>query len=137
LKKVFKDEKWKDKPLFPIAIAAELVGASPQTLRLYEKHELLKPARRGKNRFFSENDIEWIKCLRNLLHEKKLSIEGVKKLLNYAPCWELRDCSLDVRKKCSAYISQTKPCWELNRVICKRVSGDICENCVVYLSKAR
>jgi len=130
-------KNWEDKPLIPIGVAAELLGTSTQTLRLYEKNNLVKPARKNKNRFYSENDIRWIRCLRNLIHEKKLGIEGDKKLLEYASCWELRDCPKESREECSAYFSQTKPCWELNRAICKRVSGKICETCVVYLSRLK
>lgn len=131
------EKDWKDKPLIPIGIAAELVGTSTQTLRLYEKHSLVKPARKNKNRFYSENDIKWIQCLRNLIHDKKLGIAGVKKLLDYASCWDLRECSKESREECSAYFTQAKPCWELNRAICKQVSGKICETCVVYLSKLK
>ncbi len=122
-------------PLYPIGIAAELIGTTDQTLRLYEKHGLIKPARRNKNRFFSENDIKWLKCIRELIHEKKISIEGIRRLLAYAPCWELTECSDERRTTCSAYIDRTKPCWELNRMICQRNSGKICEDCVVYLAE--
>lgn len=121
-------------PLYPIGVAAELVGTTDQTLRLYEKHGLVRPARRNKNRYYSDNDIKWLRCLRDLIHEKKISIEGVKKLLNYASCWEIMECSEERRKRCSSYIERSKPCWELNRNICNRESGKICEDCVVFLS---
>jgi hypothetical protein len=39
----------KEMPLYPIGIVAELIGITDQTLRLYEKHGLIKPARRNKN----------------------------------------------------------------------------------------
>lgn len=135
MKRDISDEEKKDMPLYPIGIVAELIGTTDQTLRLYEKHGLLKPARRNKNRFYSENDIKWLRCLRDLIHNKKISIEGIKKLLDYAPCWEITTCSDERREKCSAYIDKTKPCWELNRMICNRESGKICEDCVVYISK--
>ncbi len=122
-------------PLYPIGIVAELIGITDQTLRLYEKHGLITPARRNKNRFFSENDIRWLKCIRELIHIKKISIEGIKKLLDYAPCWEITHCSNERRSVCSAYIDKTKPCWELNRMICNRNSGKICEDCVVYMAQ--
>ena len=93
LGKEFTEEEKKDMPLYPIGIVAELIGTTDQTLRLYEKHGLIKPARRNKNRFYSENDIKWMRCLRELIHNKKISIEGIKKLLGYAPCWELTECS--------------------------------------------
>lgn len=131
------EDSRKSLPLYPIGIVAELIGATEQTLRLYEKHTLIKPARRGKNRYYSENDITWLKCLRDLIHRKKISIEGIKKLLDYAPCWEITDCTDERKKDCLAYIDRTKPCWEINRRICNREAGKVCEECIVYLSKTR
>ncbi len=135
IKKDITDEERHSLPLYPIGIVAELIGTTDQTLRLYEKHGLIKPARRNKNRFYSEDDIKWLRCLRDLIHNKKISIEGIKKLLDYAPCWEITSCPDDRKGKCSAYIDKTKPCWELNRMICNTDSGRICEDCVVFISK--
>jgi MerR family transcriptional regulator/heat shock protein HspR len=115
-------------------VVAELVGTTDQTLRLYEKHGLIKPARRNKNRYYSENDIKWLLCIRELIHKKKISIEGIKRLLQYAPCWEITECSEERRSSCSAYIDRSKPCWELNRMICHKASGRLCEDCVVYIA---
>ena len=129
------EDKRSSMPLFPIGVAAELVGTTDQTLRLYEKHGLVKPARRNKNRYYSENDIKWLRCLRDLIHEKKISIEGVKKLLNYASCWEIMECSEERRTRCSSFIERNKPCWELNRMICNQESGRLCDDCVVFLSR--
>jgi len=132
----FTEEEKKDLPLYPIGVVAELIGITDQTIRLYEKHGLIKPSRRNRNRFFSENDLKWLQCLRDLIHNKKISIEGIKKLLDYAPCWELKGCSEKEMKKCSAYMDRAKPCWELNRSICQKEFPKVCDNCVVFLSKA-
>jgi MerR family transcriptional regulator/heat shock protein HspR len=137
MKRDLTEKEKKEMPLYPIGIVAELIGTTDQTLRLYEKHGLIKPARRNKNRFYSENDIKWLRCLRDLIHNKKISIEGIKKLLDFAPCWEITSCSEERKETCSAFIDKTKPCWELNRMICNRESGKICEDCVVYLSKKK
>jgi MerR family transcriptional regulator/heat shock protein HspR len=139
LKKIYKTEftieEKKQLPLYPIGIVAELLGTTDQTLRLYEKHGLIKPARKNKNRYYSENDVKWLKCIRELIHTKKISIEGIKKLLEYAPCWEITQCSEERKSQCSASIDKSKPCWELNRMICNKETGKICEDCVVYISK--
>ena len=135
LKQEPSEQEKRDIPLYPIGVVAELIGTTDQTLRLYEKHGLITPARRNKNRYYSENDIKWLRCIRELIHSKKISIQGIRKLMEYAPCWELTECSEDRRNSCSAYIDRTKPCWELNRQICQRESGKVCEDCVVYLSK--
>lgn len=124
----------KDLPLYTIGIVAELMGTTNQTLRLYEKHGLIKPSRKNKNRFYSENDIRWLRCLRELIHYKKISIEGIKKLLNYAPCWEITACPEDRKAKCLAYVDRVKPCWELHRTICSHKSNKSCEDCIIFLS---
>jgi MerR family transcriptional regulator/heat shock protein HspR len=131
----FTEEEKKDMPLYSIGVVAELIGITDQTIRLYEKHGLIKPSRRNRNRFFSENDLKWLRCLREIIHNKKISIEGIKKLLDYAPCWELTGCPEPERGKCSAFIDKTKPCWELNRSICRIKPSKTCENCSVFLSK--
>ena len=109
-----REEDKKSIPLYTIGIVAELIGITSETLRLYEKHGLIRPARKNNKRFYSDNDLQWIHCLRDLIHNKKISIEGIKKLLNYAPCWELTGCSKKTRDECSAYTDKTKPYWELN-----------------------
>lgn len=128
----------KDMPLYTIGVVAELIGITDQTLRLYEKHGLIKPARRNRNRFFSDNDIKWLMCIRDLIHIKKISIQGIKKLLDYAPCWEITECPEDKQSKCTAFRNKAKPCWELSKKICnKSCSAEGCKECVVYLAHAR
>lgn len=78
-----------DRPLFPIGVVAEELGVSDQTLRLYELKGLVKPARRNGERSYSPNDVQWLTCLRHLIHREKVSIEGVRMLLRYALCWEI------------------------------------------------
>src|SRR4030042_1454665 len=129
------EEEKKDRALYPIGVVAELIGITDQTIRLYEKHGLIKPSRRNRNRFFSENDLKWLRCLRDIIHNKKISIEGIKKLLDYAQCWELTGCPDLAREKCSAYIDKTKPCWDLNRRICRIEPSRTCEKGPVFVSK--
>jgi MerR family transcriptional regulator/heat shock protein HspR len=132
------DKKKKDDlPLYTIGVVSELLGITNQTLRLYEKHGLVKPFRKNKNRFYSENDIKWLSCVRELIHDKKISIEGIKKLLNYAPCWEITNCPEKRKSTCLAYKNRLKPCWELNQMICSRASAARCEDCIVFLQNQK
>lgn len=133
------EKEKKEMPLYTIGVVAELMGTTNQTLRLYEKHGLIKPSRKNKNRFYSENDIRWLHCLRELIHDKKISIEGIKKLFDYAPCWEITSCPEERKSKCLAYRDRVKPCWELNHMICSRTDGkgNRCEDCVVFISKTK
>jgi hypothetical protein len=73
----------------PIGVVADLLGVSEQTLRLYETQGLVKPARRNRERYYCAGDVRWLGCLRHLIHAEKVSIEGVKRLLNFAPCWKI------------------------------------------------
>jgi MerR family transcriptional regulator/heat shock protein HspR len=114
-----------------------LLGITNQTLRLYEKHGLITPSRKNKNRFFSENDIKWLFCVRELIHTKKISIEGIKKLLHYAPCWEITNCPEQRKSTCLAYKGSRKPCWELNQMICSRASLAGCDDCIVFLQNKK
>ena len=125
--------KDKDAPLYTMGVAARLVGTTAQTLRLYEKHGLITPARERRNRLYTENDIEWLRCVRELIHSRKISIEGIKKLLDYAPCWEIKDCSEDRRQGCTAFTDRGKPCWELTR--CRK--DEDCTTCVVYMRNGK
>ncbi len=85
---------------FPIGVVADLLGVTEQTLRLYELQGLVKPARRNRERYYCAGDVQWLECLRRLIHTEKVSIEGVKRLLRFAPCWEI--IGLPQRLQCSA-----------------------------------
>jgi DNA-binding transcriptional MerR regulator len=122
------------KAVYPIGIVAELLSIHPRTLRIYEREGLIKPARRSGKRYFSNNDIQWLKCLRKLIHEDGLNIAGIKKLLTLASCWEIRRCSEEERKNCPAMLDFPVPCWELKPKACLDKELD-CRNCDVYLTK--
>ncbi|MHC1729978.1 MAG: MerR family transcriptional regulator [Syntrophobacteraceae bacterium] len=121
------------RPLYPIGIVAELLGLHPRTLRTYEQEGLIKPARRGGKRFYSDNDLQWLKCLRKLLAEDRLNIAGVKKLLTIAPCWSIRGCSEEERRGCPALLDIPLPCWEI-KGRCRR-GVETCSECEVYMKK--
>ncbi len=123
----------KSDPIYPISVAAKLLGVHPRTLRIYEDEGLIKPARQGNKRFFSQDDIEWVKCLRHLIHDEGISIPGIKKLLELSPCWEIKNCPEEKRNSCSAYVDRTRPCWERANTACAKAKKH-CENCEVYVS---
>lgn len=96
-------------PVYSIGVAAQILGVHPRTLRIYEDEGLVKPARKGNRRFFSPNDITWIGCIRTMIHEEGISIPGIKKLLRYAPCWEITDCPKEVCEPCTARVDIAVP----------------------------
>ncbi len=126
----------KDQPIYPISVAAKLLSVHPRTLRIYEDEGLLKPARQGNKRFFSTNDIEWVRCIRKLIHTDGISIPGVKKLLELTPCWEIRNCPDETRNQCTAYKDRTVACWQQVNIACSR-GRDRCLDCEVYIQAMR
>ncbi|WP_457573044.1 MerR family transcriptional regulator [Desulfolithobacter sp.] len=96
------DEK---KAIFTIGVAAQMLDVHPRTLRIYEQEGLVKPMRKGKWRYYTLNDIKWIECLREMIHEHGISIAAIKKLLQYTPCWNIAECSFEKRKQCTAFMA--------------------------------
>lgn len=98
-----------DMPVYPIGVAARLLSVHPRTLRIYENEGLIEPHHAGSRRMFSDNDIQWIGCLRKMIHEDGISIPGLKKLLALAPCWEISNCPQDVCESCMAKVDRAAP----------------------------
>lgn len=93
--------QFQEEPLYTITEAARLLGISTQTLTMYRKRGLVVSLKDGGNRLFSTNDIKWLRCVRELIHVNKFSIEALKKLLEYAPCWELKNCPGEQLANCT------------------------------------
>ncbi len=64
----------------------------------------------GGSRLFSERDIKWLRCVRELIHVDKISIEALKKLLEYAPCWEIKHCPSEQLANCRGLKDNYLPC---------------------------
>lgn len=71
----------KDRPLYIISVAAELVNMHPQTLRLYERRGLVCPKRQGKNRLYSQADIERLMYIQSLTQELGINLAGVERII--------------------------------------------------------
>ncbi|HEY8911729.1 heat shock protein transcriptional repressor HspR [Lacisediminihabitans sp.] len=68
-------------PVFAIAIAAELAGMHPQTLRQYDRLELVIPQRTsGQSRRYSMRDIDQLREIARLGAEG-VSLEGIRRVL--------------------------------------------------------
>lgn len=70
-----------DRPLYIISVAADLVNMHPQTLRLYERRGLVAPKRQGKNRLYSQSDIERLQYIQQLTQELGINLAGVEKII--------------------------------------------------------
>jgi len=95
-------------PVYPIGVAAKLLDVHPRTLRLYEAEGLISPHYKGGRRIFSQSDIQWVSCLRSMIHDEGISIPGIKRLLKYEPCWKILDCPKEVYESCEAKVDRTE-----------------------------
>ena len=94
-----------DKAVFTIGVAAKMLEVHPRTLRSYEEEGLIRPRRKGTWRYYTMDDIHWVECLRDMIHQSGISIAAIKKLLQYTPCWNIADCPFAKRKNCTAFMA--------------------------------
>ncbi|MCP4727058.1 MAG: MerR family transcriptional regulator [bacterium] len=115
-------------------VAREL-GISVELIRVYENEGLVIPVRTEKGqRKYSENDIRWITCIRRLINEQGLNIEGIRRMLALMPCWECGPCTEDEKQICPAFLGTTKPCWMIKEQLPKSCRDENCRECKVYQS---
>jgi MerR family transcriptional regulator/heat shock protein HspR len=70
-----------DRAVYIISVAAELAGVHPQTLRIYERKGLLRPARTsGNTRRYSERDIDRLRTIQQLT-QAGVNLAGVKLIM--------------------------------------------------------
>ncbi|MDP2894875.1 MAG: MerR family transcriptional regulator, partial [Sulfurimonas sp.] len=71
-----------DEPVYLISIVAKVLDIHPQTLRQYERENLLTPSRsNGKIRLYSQRDIDRIKLILRLTRELGVNLAGVDIIL--------------------------------------------------------
>lgn len=72
----------RDRPLYMISVAAELTGVHPQTLRIYERKELINPQRSaGNTRLYSESDIDRLRFIQHLTQDEGINLAGVTRII--------------------------------------------------------
>jgi MerR family transcriptional regulator/heat shock protein HspR len=70
------------KPLYMIGVVADMLKLHPQTLRFYEKKELIKPSRTvGRTRMYSPEDVEEIARIVRLTRDLGVNLAGVEIIL--------------------------------------------------------
>jgi MerR family transcriptional regulator/heat shock protein HspR len=78
------------RPVFTISIAAEMLECHPRTLRIYEDEGLIRPHRRKNIRYYSQEDIEAIERICELMDEWHLNLSGVKALFSAAERFHIK-----------------------------------------------
>lgn len=71
----------RSRPVYVISVAAEITGLHPRTLRIYEERGLLAPVRRNRIRLYSDEDIERVRVIRQLIDGYRLNLAGVRLIL--------------------------------------------------------
>ncbi|MGH2740139.1 MAG: heat shock protein transcriptional repressor HspR [Actinomycetota bacterium] len=75
-------DRQSDRAVYIISVAAELAGVHPQTLRIYERKGLLRPARTaGNTRRYSDEDITRLQEIQELTQHRGVNLAGVKMVL--------------------------------------------------------
>jgi MerR family transcriptional regulator/heat shock protein HspR len=81
-----------DEPVYMISIVAKILEIHPQTLRQYERENLITPSRSdGKIRLYSQRDIEKIKMILRLTREVGVNLAGVDVVLRLKTKMEMME----------------------------------------------
>lgn len=71
-----------NRPLYMISVAAELAGVHPQTLRIYERKQLVAPQRSaGNTRLYSQADVERLRFIQFLTQAEGVNLAGVERII--------------------------------------------------------
>ncbi len=71
-----------DEPVYLISIVSKILNIHPQTLRQYERENLITPSRSdGRIRLYSQRDIDRIKLILRLTREMGVNLAGVDVVL--------------------------------------------------------
>lgn len=89
-----------DQALYGISVAAELTGCTPETLRLYERRDLIKPARTaGGTRRYTDDDIRRIRRITELA-ATGVNLAGIGHILS------LESENSDLRDRLSTHLGE-------------------------------
>jgi MerR family transcriptional regulator, heat shock protein HspR len=118
----------KELPVYTIGVVSDLLKIHPETIRVWEKHGIVKPLRRSGKRFYSEADLKRLKFIQRLMSEE-LNLPAIRHyLLRFYPCWKMDECPPCMHRSQVAVC--TKPCWKEEESYCQ-VNGteSTCTEC--------
>lgn len=121
-------------PVFPIGIISELLDVHPETIRVWERHGIIKPKRRNGRRFYSEIDLKRLRFIQKLISEK-LNLPAIQYYLQLYPCWNKDSCPSCVLR--SEIAACTKPCWKEEGTFCRVIDSEVnCRDCAYKTTPA-
>ena len=116
------------------SVAREL-NLSERRIREYERAGLVRFPREPNtgDRLFDKRAVAQIRIIKELIHQRGFTMQALRQLIRYAPCWELADC--DPVDSCAAVRNPRTPCYE-QRASGVPLPGEAgCERCLIYRSK--
>lgn len=98
-----------DEPVYLISIVAKILDIHPQTLRQYERENLITPSRsNGRVRLYSQRDIDRIKMILRLTRELGVNLSGVDIILRMKDKMEMMEDEIcDLRNEISTLKNTT------------------------------
>ena len=127
-------QTFSDNPVYTISTAAQLLGITVHTIRMYEREGLIVPFKKESGqRLYSEQDVERLRCIRDSITNHQMTISGIKRILSLIPCWSILKCSKKDQKNCEAYSGYNQPCWTFKHKNNYCELKD-CRECEVYNS---
>ena len=89
-----------DEPCFGISVAARIIRVHAQTLRYYERAGLIRPSRtNGRNRLYSQSDIERLRQIKRLTEDLGLNLAGVEVILRMADRMAEMEKTIEVMRR--------------------------------------
>ena len=114
-------------PLYSIGVVSDLLQVHPETIRVWERHGVIRPQRRGRQRFYSNNDLKRLQFIQRLTDEG-LNLPAISHYLKLYPCWQLSDCPACMHASDDAGCG--KPCWKEVGMFCYvSPESDSCATC--------
>lgn len=90
-------------PVFIISVASDLLDIHPQTLRYYERENLVVPQRTDAGqRLYSQKDLDNVREIRVLTRERGVNLAGVKIILELRNSMQDMQMQIDILKRQNA-----------------------------------
>ena len=95
-----------DDKSYPIELVAEFLGVNSRALYYYEKFNLVCPLRRGRKRYYSREDVNWLEFVRELMYEQGMNLRSIIILIKRRDPVILDKCPEDVLNCFKNYLAR-------------------------------
>lgn len=89
---------------YPIELVAEFLGVNSRTLYYYERFNLVCPLRRGRKRYYSREDINWLEYVREMMYDQGMNLRSIIVLIKRRDNVILTRCPQDVVNSFKNYL---------------------------------